>query len=749
MPSIELPKIITLLEAVPLGAYVFQLEDFDRANSLRVLFANSASEKMIGVEPSLVVGTLVDEYFPHSTDVSRFAPTIRQAIVDQAPHNFGLVSYGDKHFTEQLFTLSIFPMGSDLAVTLFENYGAGSSLSTELDAIVEFSVDSIISCNLDGTILTWNLAAHRLFGYTSAEAIGQPTSMILPPDRPSESSVFMDQLKLGSQIELFETQRLRKDGTVIDVVLTVSPIVDRSARTVGATAVAHDLGRRKKNEARLQQFAAIVSASFDAVASISLSGVVLSWNAAAEILFGYSADEMIGSSVYEMNFESLFETGISLSELRERSLRGERSVPFGVRAMRKNRSEVVVSVAVSPIIDASLEVIGIAAAIRDMTEQHRLELQIRQAQKMEAVGLLAGSIAHDFNNVLHVIRGYSAMLMKGVQDEETRNGLRHIDQAAQHAAEFTRQLLAYSRQQVLVPELIDLSEVTEAELDFLQPMIGGAINVETDLKIGIDNILVDRSQLEQIILNLTINARDAMPDGGTLSVATSRVELDEKYATSHAGAKSGPHVLLQFSDSGVGMDDETQRQIFDPFFTTKSEGTGLGLATVFGIVNQNGGHVSVHSQPGMGATFKLYFPLSHASLQRAGESSSAKTRGGNETILLVADAKTARLLMTETLTSYGYTVLETTSGAEALRAARDHVASIDLLLTDVVMPAMNGQELADQLLAQFPTLKVLFTSRYPADTLIRQGVVGAESALIEKPWLPDELARAVRDTLDH
>ena len=400
MQSVELAKIFTLLDTIPLGAYVFQLEDCERAESLRVLYANGASENMIGVEPSLVVGTLVDEYFPNSTEVEGLAKSICLAITNQKPHNFGLVSYGDKHFTEQLFTLSIFPLGSDLAVAMFDNYSAGSSLNTELDAIVEFSVDAIISWDLDGTILTWNHAAERLFGYTSAEAIRQSMAMLLPPDRLNEFSFFLEQLKMGNQIELFETKRLRKDGTVIDVALTVSPIVDRSARSIGATTVAHDLGRRKHNEAHLQQFAAIVSASFDAVASVSLSGLVLSWNAAAEELFGYSADEMIGSSVYDLNFESIFESGANLDEMRERSLRGERSVPFAVRAKRKDQSEVVVSVALSPIIDGLGDVIGIAAAIRDMTEQHRLELQLRQSQKMEAVGLVTGSIAHDFNNVL-------------------------------------------------------------------------------------------------------------------------------------------------------------------------------------------------------------------------------------------------------------------------------------------------------------------------------------------------------------
>jgi CheY-like chemotaxis protein len=368
---------------------------------------------------------------------------------------------------------------------------------------------------------------------------------------------------------------------------------------------------------------------------------------------------------------------------------------------------------------------------------------------MEAVGLVTGSIAHDFNNVLHVIRGYSAILMKDVKDEETREGLRRIDQAAQHAAEFTRQLLAYSRQQALVPELVDLSEVVESELEFLQPMMGDTIKVTTDLRPGIDNILVDRTQLEQVVLNLAINAHDAMPEGGTLSVSTSRIELSEKYAASHNGARSGPHLLLQVADSGMGMDADTQRRIFDPFFTTKPEGTGLGLATVFGIVKQNGGHISVSSQLGLGAAFRLYFPLTPAPLKRAVGTLSARTYGGGETILLVEGAMTVRLLVCENLTAYGYTVLEAANGTEALQAAHDHAGEISLLLTGVIMPEMNGQELADLLLAQFPALKVLLTSGYPADTVIRQGVVGAGSVVVEQHWMPDELARAVRDTLDH
>ena len=387
----------------------------------------------------------------------------------------------------------------------------------------------------------------------------------------------------------------------------------------------------------------------------------------------------------------------------------------------------------------------------DMTEQRRLEEQLRQAQKMEAIGKLAGGIAHDFNNLLLVIRGYSAILLKQLTDENLRESAQQIDGAAQLAGEFTHQLLAFSRQQVLRPEVSDLNEIVAETLTLLRRSIGGEISVESQFEPALGAVLVDRGQIAQAVLNLAINARDAMSEnGGRLSIRTANAELDENYAAAHEGVPPGSYALLQITDSGVGMDKDTQSRVFDPFFTTKEEGSGLGLATVYGLVKQSGGHISLYSEPGMGTTFKLYFPITSAPITSSIESADVKpfTGNGSETILLVEDTDMVRSLVAMLLGSYGYEVLVAASGPEAIEIAEQANQSIDLLMTDVVMPRMNGRELADQLAATRPGLKVLFTSGYPSDTVVRHGIAEARTAFIEKPYLPDALARMVRDILD-
>ena len=415
-----------------------------------------------------------------------------------------------------------------------------------------------------------------------------------------------------------------------------------------------------------------------------------------------------------------------------------------VEALKAGAKDVVLKshlARVGPVIDQALE------EAERHRERLRVEEQLRQSQKMEAIGSLAAGIAHDFNNLLLVIRGYSAILLKNLDDEKLRGNVLQIDNAAQRAADFTRQLLAFSRQQVLHPELIDPNGVVQETIALVRRMLGEDIELECELEPQLDSILVDRSQLGQVILNLVVNARDAMEDGGRLSVRTANVELDGAYASDHLGVVPGRYVLLQVTDSGPGMDEETRSRAFDPFFTTKEVGTGLGLATVHGIVKQSGGHIWLYSEPGMGTTFKVYFPIAGKSAVPAAPPSEIGSLHGTETILLVEDAELVRDLVAQALESFGYSVLVAAGGPEAIALAEQHQGTIDLLLTDVVMPQMNGRELSERLLAEYPGLKVLFTSGYPADTIIRHGIEEARAAFIEKPYVPDELARKIREVL--
>jgi signal transduction histidine kinase/ActR/RegA family two-component response regulator len=387
---------------------------------------------------------------------------------------------------------------------------------------------------------------------------------------------------------------------------------------------------------------------------------------------------------------------------------------------------------------------------RDRAEvaRERLQEQLRQSQKMEAVGSLAGGIAHDFNNLLMVIVGYTDIVTERNADERLTNALQHISDAAERATELTRQLLAYSRQQVLRLETASLNDVVSDTLKLLDRLIGTDIEITTDLEPALLTITVDRSQLGQVILNLAVNAREAMPDGGSLQIRTTNVTLDDSYISEHTHIAAGSYSLLQMTDTGIGMDETTRSRVFDPFFTTKSEGTGLGLATVYGIVKQSGGHILVYSEPDLGTTFKLYFPNEATAPVAAVPSPEPTSLRGDETILLVEDDRVVRPLVTEILETYGYAVLPAADGREAIEIAGQQAGSIDLLLTDIVMPGMNGRELANTLTAEYPALKVVFTSGYPADATVRKGLSETGVAFIEKPYLPEDLARIVRRIVD-
>jgi two-component system, cell cycle sensor histidine kinase and response regulator CckA len=502
----------------------------------------------------------------------------------------------------------------------------------------------------------------------------------------------------------------------------------------------------------LRQLAAIVEAADDAIYTVSPENTILSWNAAAERLYGYSVEEAVGQNddlLVPSTHEN--ERGVLVEQMR----RNESLTEFETVRTRKDGSSVELCLTVSPIAADDGGIVAAAVIARDMTErrqaeaaQERLGDQLRQAQKMEAVGNLAGGIAHDFNNLLTVIKGYNALLLTRLDDEELSRDAMIVADAADRAGELTRQLLAFSRQQVLRPEQTSINDVVEQTLQLLDRVIGEDITVDYEPTPDLEPILIDRGQLGQVILNLAINARDAMPEGGSLAVKTANVEFDSAYAAEHVDVVEGRQVLVQMTDTGTGMDDETRDRVFDPFFTTKDEGTGLGLATVYGIVKQSGGHIWLDTELGVGTTLKIYFPSStEPAVVTPSRAAKPRSLDGTEAILLVEDDHAVRRLVARTLAHHGYVVVEASTPAEALRITEDPTY-FDLLLTDVVMPGMNGRELAETILADRPTLKVLFTSGYPADTIIRHGIADGSAAYIGKPYLPAELAHKVREVLD-
>ena len=404
-----------------------------------------------------------------------------------------------------------------------------------------------------------------------------------------------------------------------------------------------------------------------------------------------------------------------------------------------------------PVHDEKGRLVNYVAVKRDVTREVQLEEQLRQSQKMEAIGRLAGGVAHDFNNLLTIINGYSQMVLQDLEPQSELHGqVEEISKAGDRAATLTRQLLAFSRRQVLRPQALDLNSVVSNMGKMLKRLMGDDIELDVRLSSGLRQVKADPGQIEQVLMNLAVNARDAMPGGGKLTIETSNVELDGSYTETHATVVPGPYVMVAITDSGTGMDAETKAHVFEPFFTTKpkGKGTGLGLATVYGIIKQSGGYVWLYSEPGHGTTFKIYFPVSEEDVQPVAPGMEKQSEiEGNETILLVEDQDEVRALAQLMLETKGYKVLPAAGPTEAMQMFSQRKDCIHLLLTDVVMPVMNGTELAQKLIALCPEMKVVFMSGYTDDSVVRHGMLGSGMYYIQKPFTPQALVGKVREAL--
>lgn len=517
-----------------------------------------------------------------------------------------------------------------------------------------------------------------------------------------------------------------------------------------ADQVAGALARARLTQTQ-QRLSAAIEQAGESVIITDTGGSIIYVNPTFERVSGYSRAEVIGqnprllkSDQQDAAFYKEMWTTISAGQVWRGRLVNK----------KKDGTLYTEEASITPVRDESGTLINYVAVKRDVTHELLLEQQYRQAQKMEAIGRLSGGVAHDFNNLLVVINGYSDLLLDRhfEPDNPLIKFVEEIRKAGERASGLTRQLLAFSRQQILEPEILELNQVVANTEKMLRRLIGEDIELVTRLAPDLGQVKADTGQLEQVILNLAVNARDAMPQGGTLTIRTANVDLTEKYARQPAEVEPGPYVLLAMSDTGIGMDTVTQARIFEPFFTTKApgQGTGLGLATVYGIVKQSGGTIGVTSEPGHGTTFKIYLPRVDRIMQALKPEANlpATMPAGTETVLLAEDEELVRALTRQVLEMNGYTVLEASHGGEALLLAEQHPEPIDLLLTDVIMPHMSGNDLAKRLAALHPGMKVLYISGYTDQAIAHYGVLAPDLFFLQKPFSPQTLARKVREVLD-
>ena len=729
-----------------------------------------------------------------------------------------------------------------------------------LAAIVSGSRDAIYAKDLDGVITDWNPAAERLFGFPADEAVGRPVTIIVPPDRREEERETRRRILAGEQVQHPVTERLHRDGRRLWVSLTVSPIHGEDGTPVGASSTARDVtGERRLDEER-QRLAAIVRSASDAIIAMELDGRVTDFNAAAAAMFGMRP-ESIGTSVLDavradpsqrrhraeivrrasegetLKYEAtrldgagrpfilantigptrdadgriigvaaivrditeqrkaqeqerwlaaIVESsrdailgfaldgtilswnpaaarmfGVSDIEavgraggdffVKERRARRHVQLMKGIAAgepfqdepeqgLRRDGTLFDATVTGFPVRDGDGRVYAAAFVVRDVTDQRRLEEQLEQARRMEAVGRLAGGVAHDFNNLLTVITGYTGLL-RGVAAGDSHE-LAEIERAARRATELTGQLLAFSRQRAAVPVLLDLRAVVDGVMPMLDRLIGEHITIEVTGDDRLDPVLADAGQMEQVVINLATNARDAMPEGGTLTIATGIVE-------------SGPDglgrcVSLAVTDTGSGIPPELAEHVFEPFFTTKEQGrgTGLGLATVHGLVVQAGGRVTLQPAPARGTRFEVLLPVAQGAAPAVHPAPAGpENLTGTETVLLCEDEEALRAMVARILSDAGYTVVSAPGGEEALELVAARAEPFDVLVTDVIMPGLSGPEVAERL-SQDGRIRTLFLSGYTADALGDRGDLPPGSAFLEKPFAPTALLGALRALLD-
>ena len=727
-------------------------------------YISPAIQQILGHDPAALVGGTL-QHLMHPEEAAEMAARRARLHAGDAPAETELRLRhrdGSYRWVAALATnLSHDPVIQGIAVRLRDIHrqktaeGALAEADSRYRRLLETTSEGVWVVDASSRTTYVNPRLAELLGYSEAELLGRSSLDFVSVEEQANAVQVMAQRRQG--VAGRRTVRLRKkDGSFVWGSVQSNPFHDADGTFEGVLAMVTDISEQKRSEEAQSRLAAIVELSDDAIIGEHRDGKISAWNRGAERLYQYTAEEIVGRPVATL---SPPDRQAEHSDFLRGVCAGESFFQFETVHVRKDGVPVEVALTISPVRGPAGLIAGATIMARDLTEIRRTQAalrrsqeQLRHAQKMEAVGRLAGGIAHDFNNLLSVILSYTTMVVDELNDgDPLRQDLEQVHKAAERASELTRQLLAFSRKQVLQPRPLDLNGIIHTMESMLRRIVGEDIQLSCLTTPQLGSVMADRGQIEQVIMNLVVNARDAMPDGGRLTIETGEVELDAAYCASHLDTAPGHYVMLAISDTGVGMSPETQLHAFEPFSTTKEtgQGTGLGLATVFGVVKQSGGSVWLYSEVGKGTTFKIYLPRVDelpTALDPAAQSD--EKLGGAETVLLVEDEEQVRVLVRTVLRRAGYNVLEARNGGEALLTCEQYPATIHLLLTDVVMPMMSGRQLAERLAAVRPKMKVIFMSGYTDNAIVHHGVLDAGITFLQKPITPLTLLRKLRVHLD-
>ncbi len=622
--------------------------------------------------------------------------------------------------------------------------------------ILESADEGILGLDLTGKHTFVNTAAATLLGYEIGELIGQPIYKICHRRETDAPLSGQQDCPIYDALGREDVHRVdgevfwRKDGTSIPVEYAATPIKENEKMT-GAVVTFRDITARRQAEEALKEseerYRLLVELSPDAIVLHSEGKIIFVNKVGARMIGMEKTEDLTGKPIMDYIHPD------SRHSVRERIQRmvteGIILPPDDVRFVRVDGTILEAEVSSVPCIYQNKP--AVLVAIRDLSERKKLEAQLRHAQKMEAVGQLAGGIAHDFNNILTAIIGYGNFLRLKMDKDDPRNHT--VDQilsSSDRAARLTYRLLAYSRQQIIAPKPADFKEIIKSVERFLSRLIGEDIELVTSFADDVMTVMADSGQIDQVLINLVTNARDAMPDGGRLVIETTRFEMTADFINAHGYGEPGPYAMMSISDTGAGMDEASMKRIFEPFFTTKEvgKGTGLGLAIIYGIVKQHNGYITVESEKGTGTTFTLYLPLIRSAVAEAEPGERASFMEGTETVLLAEDDNEVRDLSKFVLEEFGYTVVEAVNGDEAIEQYMKHRETVKLVILDVIMPRKNGKEVYEKIRSVDPDRKVLFMSGYAADVIHQKGILEEEFRILSKPVSPKDFLKKVRETLD-